>query len=119
MAAERKSPSVLAGRVLSQPEEILVVWGGDKFLEGRLQRRQGAAVAPLVNLGVAIGKRDSAGAVVIAGGEIDQLFHCFVDGKITLIKGVGPPLQENHRVGRPRWKNVAGPAEITALPLSS
>jgi len=44
-----------------------------------------------------VGKRDAAGAIVIAGREIHQLGLNLVDGKIAVIDAVGPLVES---VGR-------------------
>src|SRR6185369_1946755 len=61
-----------------QPVDILVVRAGDWRLGGKAGpstfsfRRCGSGIAPLVNLRMAIGKRESAGTVVVVRRQIIQ-----------------------------------------------
>jgi hypothetical protein len=106
--------------MLPEPDQILAerTRDIDEFMEGGLKWGQGPAVAPFVNLGMAIGKSDSARAVVIAGGEIDELWCVHVDSEVAVIEAIRALIQEHHSVARPWRGNIGGLgiSAVTAIP---
>src|ERR1039457_2065693 len=62
------------GRVILQPGHVLIARGRGENVKERIrpdrERRHGAIVLPALELGMAVGKREAAGTVVIHAGGI-------------------------------------------------
>src|SRR5437016_4539565 len=101
------------------PENVLVIGPSHRAkinqieIAGFLQRRTGARVAPLLDLGMTIGKREASSAAVIARGIINNLprrgltrIATHINDEITIIDAVLPFIQKHDRVRRARINHV-------------
>src|SRR5882672_7027913 len=81
------APNFRASRVILQPGDIVVARRGpglDELLL-RLQRGGSVWITPLVNLGMAVTKRESASSIMIEAG---QILNKFVQNRVSRIETV-------------------------------
>src|SRR5690348_10544341 len=106
-----------AGGALLQPGNILVVWRRDVELKVKIifGRRDSAWVAPFVNFGVTVGEIEPAGAIVVAGREINNvtagalLIHC--DNEISVVDAFLAFVNEDPRFGRAWVEEIREPMQ--------
>src|SRR5436190_19567748 len=63
---------LLASGMFLHPENVLVLGAGNVKLQSRSQRWHSAWVAPFMNFGMAIGKREATGAIMITCRKINN-----------------------------------------------
>src|SRR5213595_1821424 len=113
MAIELPSPdSVQAGRVLPEPDDVRVIGLVHCLNVGMLHRRHRARVAPAMDFRVAVGEREAARLVMIAGGKVGQLglfgigVAAHIDYEKAVVDAVGVFVQENPGHRRRRVHDV-------------
>src|ERR1035437_4776593 len=95
--------------MLLEPEQVLAASATDELLKLGREWRQGPPVAPFMNLGMAISKGDSAGTIMVAGGEIGKLRRHHVDGEIAVVDAVGSLVEKHNSIAG------TGPKDISEL----